>query len=66
MFQKQDKKLTKNILKRCIVEPLVERLLSKQVNDGSQLVTEIEALYGDSIDIIQSFTQVLLALMRSS
>ena len=66
MFQKQDKKLTKNILKRCIVEPLVERLLSKQVNDGSQLVTEIEALYGDSIDIIQSFTRVLLALMRSS
>lgn len=52
MFQKQDKKLTKNILKRCIVEPLVERLLCKQVNEGPQLVTEVEALYGDKLDII--------------
>lgn len=58
--------MTKNILKRCIVEPIVERLLCKQVNDGSQLITEVEALYGDSAEVIQSFTQILLALMRSS
>jgi hypothetical protein len=32
MFLKQDKKLTKNILKRCVVEPIVERLLLMSVS----------------------------------
>ena len=33
-YQTLDKKLTKNLLKRCVVEPFTEKLMKKTIEDG--------------------------------
>ena len=59
-----DKKLTKNILKRCIVDPICERLLKQQHNVDEAAASEIEAFYGSNSKVLQAFNRVLVSLSQ--
>lgn len=47
-FAQYDKKLTKNVLKRCIVEVIAERILCKKFNEKADLNPEDHSEEGSS------------------
>ena len=70
MFSKMDKKLTKNLLKRCMVDPLTERLLARQHHvkastvPDAKPITELEAYHADDKETLAKFHNVIKMLLR--
>ena len=66
-FKEFDKKLTKNILKRCVVEPFNERIMKKCLRSKSEneqvLMTEIE-LYEREDAVIGAMNNMLKELFK--
>lgn len=70
MFQKSDRKLTKNLYKRCIVDPLAERLLFRQHHvelstvPDAKPVTELEAYHSDDQETMSKLHKLVKLLAR--
>ena len=65
---KIDKKLTKNLLKRCVTEPICDRLLvqNHKISQDDIAVTELEAHYSGDSEVLKKFNRVLFALLKAS